>query len=217
MNTSIRPAFTSLSQVINGKHQAVFSVSEFSSKLGLPFRPPVALNTLLNYLQFRLNVDYVPFYGLDGKGVIDYRLTAEAMLLYIQKMTDEVNYSVKACVHFVLERMQASPIEQTIQQQQFNTETQAFLKEFFHTDYHYLLSEDDFINMERMKNSFFMIGCLLNDAKTHSTLNSDYLADLLASLISPLYDLLNRTNETAKKADQQVKRLNQLAESLQGA
>ena len=115
MNTSICPAFTSLSQVINGKHQAVFSVSEFSTKLGLPFRPPVALNTLLNHLQFRLNVDYVPFYGLDGKGVIDYRLTAEAMLLYIQKMTDEVNHSVKACVHFVLERMQASPIEQTIQ------------------------------------------------------------------------------------------------------
>ncbi|EGT82762.1 hypothetical protein BFQ30_00945 [Haemophilus quentini] len=217
MNTSTCPAFTSLSQVINGKHQAVFSVSEFSTKLGLPFRPPVALNTLLNHLQFRLNVDYVPFYGLDGKGVIDYRLTAEAMLLYIQKMTDEVNHSVKACVHFVLERMQASPIEQTIQQQQFNTETQAFLKAFFHTEYHYLLSEDDFINMERMKNAFFMVETLLTRVSPQSTLDYDHLADLISSVISPLYDLLNRTNETAKKTDQQVKRLNQLAENLQGA
>ncbi|RDF07422.1 hypothetical protein [Haemophilus sputorum] len=213
MNTSTRPAFTSLSQVINGKHQAVFSVSEFSTKLGLPFRPPVALNTLLNHLQFRLNVDYVPFYGLDGKGVIDYRLTAEAMLLYIQKMTDEVNHSVKACVHFVLERMQASPIEQTIQQQQFNIETNAFLEDYFQYKYHYLLSEDDFMELKKMDSACFALRLLLIEVKK-SSLTLEELSDLFSSCTEPLRDLLQRVTELGNKKDEQVNRIKQLAKSF---
>lgn len=213
MNTSTRPAFTSLSQVINGKHQAVFSVSEFSTKLGLPFRPPVALNTLLNHLQFRLNVDYVPFYGLDGKGVIDYRLTAEAMLLYIQKMTDEVNHSVKACVHFVLERMQASSIEQTIQQQQFNIETNAFLEDYFQYKYHYLLSEDDFMELKKMDSAYFALRLLLIEVKK-SSLTLEELSDLFSSCTEPLRDLLQRVTELGNKKDEQVNRIKQLAKSF---
>lgn len=213
MNTSTRPAFTSLSQVINGKHQAVFSVSEFSTKLGLPFRPPVALNTLLNHLQFRLNVDYVPFYGLDGKGVIDYRLTAEAMLLYIQKMTDEVNHSVKACVHFVLERMQASQIEQTIQQQQFNIETNAFLEDYFQYKYHYLLSEDDFMELKKMDSACFALRLLLIEVKK-SSLTLEELSDLFSSCTEPLRDLLQRVTELGNKKDEQVNRIKQLAKSF---
>lgn len=213
MNISPHPAFTSLSQVINGKHQAIFSVSEFSTKLGLPFRPPVALNTLLNHLQFRLNVDYVPFYGLDGKGVIDYRLTAEAMLLYIQKMTDEVNHSVKACVHFVLERMQASPIEQTIQQQQFNIETNAFLEDYFQYKYHYLLSEDDFMELKKMDSACFALRLLLIEVKK-SSLTLEELSDLFSSCTEPLRDLLQRVTELGNKKDEQVNRIKQLAKSF---
>lgn len=135
------------------------------------------------------------------------------MLLYIQKMTDEVNHSVKACVHFVLERMQASPIEQTIQQQQFNIETNAFLEDYFQYKYHYLLSEDDFMELKKMDSACFALRLLLIEVKK-SSLTLEVLSDLFSSCTEPLRDLLQRVTELGNKKDEQVNRIKQLAKSF---
>lgn len=102
-----------------------------------------------------------------------------------------------------------------LRQQQLHTELSTFLTHYFTNEDHFLLSEADFILLERTNSACTALCALILDSNSTKSLSVESLANLITSCVNPLKELLANIHQTTHEAEKQATKIKQLAENMQ--
>lgn len=219
MNAQQLP-FKLYSRLINNRSQIMISLQDLHIALNEGMPLSATLRVTLPKLGFILNQDYIEAETKQpAHPIISFFVPPETALIYLNtfETTEKVKHCIKA-IAFILssQSVQNAPslIEQGIKKHQYITQTQEFLKSYFRYNYHYLLPEDDFMELKKIASSCFALRMLLLEVKKSSVTLEEF-SDLLASCTDPITNLLNRiTTLREEEAEKQLDKIELLSQAI---
>lgn len=139
--------FKLYSRLINNRPKILISLQDLHIAIDEKIPLSTALQVLLPKLGFALNQDYIEGHNnKPSEPMINFLVTPETALIYLNtfEMTDKVKDCIKKIAQILSDRaIQDHPslIEQEIKKQNYITQTDAFLKNYFGCE-HYFLGAD---------------------------------------------------------------------------
>lgn len=203
MNAQTLP-FKLYSRIINNKQQFLIHLRELHIVIDEDISLTSVQKILLPKLGFELNKDY--FEVMDKcNAITGHLLTFESALIYLNtfETTDKIKHCFKIIVQLLQRNLRESPefIQNELAKQRYITQTTAFLNTYFQYDHHFLISEDDFVALERMKGACTAFEQMLLEVNNNHSLSYEALADLFSCCTAPLFDILKRLKDVSDEAD----------------
>lgn len=206
MNVQQTP-FKLYSRLINNRSQLLISLQDLHIAIdeGMPLS--ATLKTVLTKLDFILNQDYLEISSQQpDQPIITFLVTPETALIYLNtfETTAKIKHCIKIIVQLLQRNLKESPefIQNELAKQHCITQTTAFLNTYFQYDRHFLISEDDFMLLERMKGACTVFEQMLLEVNNNRSLSYEALADLFSCCTTPLFDVLKRIKNVSNEADQ---------------
>lgn len=213
--------FKLYSRLIDNRSRILISLHDLHIAVDEGMPVSATLRHCLPKLGFILNQDYIEVENTKaGQPTLTFLVTLETALIYLNTF-DETTDKIKNCIKAIVKLLSAKThtvaqytLEQELQKQHYITQSQAFFSEYFSfKGYHFLLPEDDLVELEKIDSACFALRMLLLDVKNPS-LNFEELSDLFSSCISPLRSLLTRVKTLREEADKYTKEIQKLVNAF---
>jgi hypothetical protein len=204
MNAQTLP-FKLYSRLINNKQQFLIHLRELHIVIDEGISLTSTQRILLPKLGFELNKDYFEVVN-EFNAVTGHLLTFESALIYLNtfETTDKIKHCIKIIVQLLQRNLKESDefIQNELTKQYCIVQTNAFLNAYFSAEsYHFLLSEDDFIALERMKGACAAFEQMLLEINNNRTLSYEALSDLFSCCTAPLFNVLKCIKDVSNEVD----------------
>ncbi|MWQ82019.1 hypothetical protein F9862_01920, partial [Glaesserella parasuis] len=198
--------FSLQTKLINNRQQSFISLKELAH-VAFSWHPTTKESQQhLTKLGFQAEQDYLIIQNKARNETLDFWLSIETAISFIDKTTDCWTPIIKRCLEALgeLRKMNKSAVNElrpAINQQRFIVETNAFLNTYFQYDHHFLISEDDFVALERMKGACTAFEQMLLEVNNNRSLSYEALADLFSCCTAPLFDVLKRIKDVGDETN----------------
>ncbi|MDE3986059.1 hypothetical protein Q7409_04855 [Glaesserella parasuis] len=198
--------FSLQTKLINNRQQYFISLKELAH-VAFNWHPTTKESLQhLNNLGFQAEQDYLIIKNKALNETLDFWLSIETAISFIDKTTDCRTPIIKRCLEALgelrkMNKTVLSELQPAINQQRFIVETNAFLNTYFQYDHHFLISEDDFVALERMKGACTAFEQMLLEMNDNRSLSYEALADLFSCCTAPLFDVLKRIKDAGSEVN----------------
>ena len=198
--------FSLQTKLINNRQQFFISLKELNHVAFCWHPTNKESQQYLAKLGFQAEQDYLIIQNKALNEPLDFWLSVETAIAFIDKTAREWTPIIKRCLEALgelrkMNKSAVSELQPAINQQRFIVETNAFLNTYFQYDHHFLISEDDFVALERMTGACTAFELMLLEMNNNRSLSYETLADLFSCCTAPLFDVLKRLKDVSDEAD----------------